>query len=255
MAEYVDFAEYYDFDHDLTLDVNFYLDFARQCGSPILELACGTGRLLLPLAEAGFEIHGVDLSQNMLALCRQKVNAKHLNERVCLTLADMARFDLPRKDFTLVYVALRSFMHLLTQADQLACLQQAHKHLRPGGYFIVNMIAPDLERLAQQPDEVFIVQREFSLPNGHRVIRKQRLVAHDVVNQTRHFEFRFEEFDAGTLVRERVVPLHTRYTFLYELRLLLKRVGFTVLDVFRDYEKHAYDGTGEIIAVARRLAA
>jgi len=68
VVEYVDFAEYYDFDHAITLDVEFYLDFARQCGSPILELACGTGRLVVPLAEAGFEVYGIDLSENMLAV-------------------------------------------------------------------------------------------------------------------------------------------------------------------------------------------
>lgn len=252
MAKYVDFAEYYDFDHDITLDVGFYLDFAREYGSPVLELACGTGRLLVPLAEAGFEVHGIDLSENMLALCRQKISERHLDGRVHLTLANMTQFDLVRKDFALVFIALRSFMHLLTQADQLACLQQVRRHLRPGGYFIVSVIAPDFDRLAQKPDDAFIIRREFDLPNGHHVIRKDRLVGHDVVNQTRQIEFKFEEFDAGgTLVRERVVPLHTRYTFFQELLLLLERAGFTVVDVFRDYERNTYDGTGEIIALTR----
>ncbi len=77
MAEYVDFAEYYDFDHAITQDVGFYLDFAHRCRSPILELACGTGRLVIPLAEAGFEVYGVDVSENMLAICRRKVAENH----------------------------------------------------------------------------------------------------------------------------------------------------------------------------------
>jgi len=80
MAEYVDFAEYYDFAHAITLDVGFYLDFAHQCQSPILELACGTSRLVIPLAEAGFEVYGVDLSENMLALCRRKVEEHRLGD-------------------------------------------------------------------------------------------------------------------------------------------------------------------------------
>jgi SAM-dependent methyltransferase len=253
MAEYVDFAEYYDFDHAISFDVGFYLDFAQQCRSPILELACGTGRLLIPLAEAGFEVYGLDVSDNMLAACQRKVAEKQLGERVHLTCASMASFELPRKDFTLVFVALRSFMHLVTQADQRACLQQVYQHLVPGGYFIVDVIAPDPARLAQKPAETFAVGREFSLPNGHSVIRGERLVQHDVGNQTRHFEFKFEEFDAaGVLVRERVVPLHTRYVFLHELQGLIEQAGFTIANVFRDYEKNPYDGTGEIILVARR---
>jgi SAM-dependent methyltransferase len=61
VPEYVDYAEYYDLDHNTQVDVAFYLDFARQCGSPILELACSTGRLVIPLAEAGFEVYGYEL--------------------------------------------------------------------------------------------------------------------------------------------------------------------------------------------------
>jgi len=69
VSEYVDYAEYYDFDPNPKID----LEFANQCRSPILELACGTGRLTIPIAEAGFEIYGLDLSANMLAICRTKV--------------------------------------------------------------------------------------------------------------------------------------------------------------------------------------
>jgi len=253
MVEYVDFAEYYDFDHAISLDVEFYLDFARRCGSPILELACGTGRLVVPLAEAGFEVYGVDLSDNMLAVCRRKLDEKHLADRVHLARANMAGFDLPNKGCALAFVALRSFMHLLRQDDQLACLRSVYQHLRPGGYFIVDIIAPDLETLARKPDGAFVVRREFDLPDGHHVVRQDRLVEHDVVQQIRRFEFKFEEFDStGALVRERLIPLYMRYTFRYELQLLLERAGLALVDIFRDYEKNPYDGTGEIIAVARR---
>ncbi len=253
MPEYVDYAEYYDFDHDTDFDVAFYLDYARECGSPILELACGTGRILIPLAEAGFETYGLDLSENMLDICRHKVEEKGLADRVQLALGDMAAFDLPREDFALMYVAFRSFMHLYTQEDQLACLGQAYRHLRAGGYFVVDVYAPNYGMLAQEPDAPFILISEYELPNGHRVTRKNRFVKNDIVNQIQHAEIRFEEYDTGgALVRERTLPLSTRYTFRYELQLLLEQVGFQVVDIFRDYDKNPYDGTGEIIAVARR---
>lgn len=242
MVEYVDFAEYYDFDHAIAFDVEFYLDFARRCGSPILELGCGTGRLAVPLAEAGFEVYGIDLSENMLAICQRKVHEQHLADRVHLTLANMARFDLPRKGFALAYVALRSFMHLLTQEDRLSGLRSVYQHLQPGGYFIVDVIAPNFGALAQKPGGPFVVRREFNLSNGHHVVRKDRLVEHDIVHQIRHFEFRFEEFDtAGTLVHERLIPLYTRYTFRYELELLLERAGLAIVDIFRDIEMGVND--------------
>ena len=85
MPEYIDYAQYYDRDHqDTVSDFGFYLQYAQQCGSPVLELACGTGRLLVPLAESGLAMWGVDISENMLAVCKQKVAARHLTSQVNL---------------------------------------------------------------------------------------------------------------------------------------------------------------------------
>jgi len=254
MAEYVDFAEYYDYDHDISFDIPFYVDYAHQCQSPILELASGTGRLVIPLAKAGLDIYGVDLSDNMLDVCRKAIHQQPFEHRVHLFLADMVHFNLPRKDFHLAFIALRSFMHLLSKEDQLECLQRVYDHLQPQGKFIISMIAPNRERLAQRPSDVFSVRREFDLPNGHHVLRKERLVQHDRGNQVRHFEFKFEEFNTvGRLVRERIVPLKTRYLFRHELQFLLETVGFQVAEVYRDYNKNPYDGSGEMIMVAHRI--
>ena len=253
MTRYVDFAEYYDFDHDLTFDIPFYLAFARQCQPPILELACGTGRLLVPLAEAGFDIHGFDLSAKMLAVCRRKLGERGLEHHAQLSRANMASFELPRRDFGLAFAGLRSFMHLLSRSAQGACVQRVYQHLRPGGYFIVDVIAPDPEKLKQAPEEEFVVRRAFDLPNGHHVIRLERLAAHDTTSQVRQFEFIFEEYDrAGVLVRERKVPLFTRYVFRDEMQHVLEGAGFDVVEVYRDYDRNPFNGSGEMIVVARR---
>jgi SAM-dependent methyltransferase len=253
MGTYTDYAEYYDLDHVTGIDIGFYLQYAQQCGSPVLELACGTGRVLIPLAEAGFDIYGIDLSENMLARCRRKVAERRLGDRVHLVLADMAAYDLPRKDFALAYVPVRSFMHLHAQEDQLACLRRTYEHLRPGGLFIVDIYAPDYRLLAQEPDRPFFLRRETALPGGGRLVRSDRFVRNDPVAQVQQYEIRFQEYGAaGALVRERTLPLTTRYTFRYELQLLLERVGFELVDLYRDYDRNPYDGTGEIVAVARR---
>lgn len=253
MTGYVDFAEYYDFDHIVTVDIPFYLEIASQCQPPFLELACGTGRLLIPLAQAGFEVYGLDISANMLAVCRQAVQQHHLTKQIHLHLADMVSFDLPNKHFGLVIIALRSFMHLLTQSEQRGCLQRTYEHLCSGGYFLLNVIAPDPHKLTQPPSEVFVTRREFDLPNGHHVVRQERLVEHNTVTQVRHFEFKFTEYDrAGELVRERRIPLRMRYLFRSELQELLETIGFQIIDTFRDYNRNPYDGTGETIVLARR---
>ena len=253
MGTYTDYADYYDVDHSTQIDIEFYLQYARECGSPVLELACGTGRVLVPLAEAGVEMYGIDLSENMLARCRRKIAERGLGDIAHVALADMAAYNLPRKDFCLAYVPVRSFMHLNTQEEQLACLRRTYEHLRPGGLFIVDIYAPDYGLLAQETDRPFALRRESVLPGGGRVVRSDRFVRNDRIAQIQHYEIRFQEYDAeGSLVRERALPLTTRYTFRYELQLLLERAGFELLNLYRDYDKNPYDGTGEIIAVARR---
>jgi SAM-dependent methyltransferase len=250
---YVDYAEYYDTDHAIQIDVDFYLDYARQCGSPVLELACGTGRVLIPMAEAGFEVAGLDLNEHMLDRCRHKVAERGLGDRVQLHLADMAAYALPRTDFRLAYIPVRSFMHLNTQAEQIACLERTYAHLRPGGLLIVDIYAPSYRYLAMEPDQAFFLRRETRLPNGHALKRWDRFVRNDPLLQIQHTELRFQEFDnQRKLVRERTLPLTTRYTLRWEMQLLLERAGFEVVDVFRDYDRNPFDGTGEIISVARR---
>ena len=198
-------------------------------------------------------MYGVDISENMLSSCRRKAEEKGLTDRIHLIRADMTAFDLPRKGFAFAYIALRSFMHLYTQADQLACLSRVHEHLRPGADFIVDVYAPIFEQLAQTAEGTFVMKKEFDLPNGNHVIRRDRFVRNDVANQIKYTEIRFEEYlSTGDLRRQRTLPLNTRYTFRYELALLLETVGFELVDFFRNYEKHPFDGTGEIIAVARR---
>jgi ubiquinone/menaquinone biosynthesis C-methylase UbiE len=252
-SRYVDFAEYYDYDHDISEDIDFYLIYARQCGPPVLDLACGTGRLLVPLAEAGYEIWGVDISENMLAVCHKRLWDEGLEHRVKLVQDNISSFDLPRKDFRLIFIGLRSFMHLLTRADQIACLRQVQRHLHTEGIFILSVIVPNAENLAQEPGEEFVVRREFDLPNGNHVMRKNRLATHDVNRQVRCFEMKFEEYNPEKkLIREKLVPLHTRYMLPGELEALLKDSGYQVMESFGDHERNPFTGTGDLIIVAQR---
>ena len=253
--KYIDYAEYYDHDiGNVTIDIPFFLEYANQTGSPILELACGTGRVLIPLAEAGFTIHGLDISENMLKIAAEKVEDKKLSNLVTLTEGDMANYDLPVKDFSMAFITFRSFMHLFTQEDQLSCLKCTYEHLKPGGLLIIDVYSPRFSKMAQPIAEDFSVHKEYVLPNGNRVVNKRRWGGTDLVNQVNTEELLFEEYGSdGLLVRERLVPLQTRYTFRYELQLLFEKAGYRVLSVFKDFEKNHYDGVGEIIIVAQKL--
>ena len=253
MPRYEDYAEYYDLDHGGDFDIAFYREYAEVNGSRVLELACGTGRILLPLAKSGVKIDGLDFSEEMLAVCREKISRKMLSNWPDLYYCDMADFDLPCKEYGLIYVPVRSFMHLFTQEAQLGCLRCSYGHLRSGGVFIVDVYAPGYRSLMQAPNAPFRVTIEYDLLDGNHVVRSDRFVSNDPVMQIQHCERRFHEYATdGSLVRERIVPMDTRYTFRYELQLLLEKVGFHVADVFRDYDRNPFDGTGDIIMVGHK---
>src|SRR5947209_15436608 len=100
-------------------DVGFFVEAARTAGGPVLEIGCGTGRVLIPTARAGLDIVGLDLSPHMLAVCRQRLRGESegVRERVELVQADMRSFELGRR-FTLATIPFRPFQHLLTVEDQ-----------------------------------------------------------------------------------------------------------------------------------------
>ena len=252
MPEYVDYAEYYDQSHIITKDIQFYLEYAKQTGGPVLELACGTGRVLIPIADAGIRIHGLDLSVNMLKIAEKKISERCLNNLATLSLGNMADFDLAEKNFSMAFIAVRSFMHLFTQREQLQCLKCIHEHLRKDGLLLMDLYSPNFVSMARYPEKVFTFRKEFWLPNGNKVIEKRRFLGVDTLNQIFMDEILFEEYVDETQVRVRQVPLYTRFTFHYELELLLSASGFSVQEIFRDYDKAPYDGTGEIIVVVKK---
>jgi ubiquinone/menaquinone biosynthesis C-methylase UbiE len=145
-------AEAYDADMgaeaDAMNDTPFYLALAREAaarGLAVLELACGTGRVTLPIAREGIEVVGLDSAPAMLDVARRKAAAEDLD--VTWIEADMRDFDLGRR-FGLIIIPYRSFLHLLTDADQAACLAAVYRHLIPGGRFALNFFAPPLPRSA-----------------------------------------------------------------------------------------------------------
>ncbi len=111
---------------------------------PFLELGCGTGRLLLPMARAGRDVTGLDLAEHMLARCRDKLGAEppEVRERVTLLEADMTAFELSQR-FAMVCCAFGSFHHLRMVEHQLSCLERCREHLLPGGTLVLDLINPD----------------------------------------------------------------------------------------------------------------
>jgi SAM-dependent methyltransferase len=206
----------------------------------VLELGCGTGRVLIPSARAGATITGLDKSEPMLALCSAKLTAEpaEVQARATLLIGDMRDFSLGR-EFSLITTPFRSFQRLLTVADQLACLEAVRRHLVPGGRTYPREAPPE---------------PEFEMSNGRRVTRRDRTLAHDRANQTLDVEFVYEVRGEGGVASTVAQRFQQRYLFRYEAEHLLARAGFKIEALYSDYDESPFgSGQGsELIFVASK---
>lgn len=257
--EYRDFAEYYD--HVVPYrdrpDIAFWIARAREAGGPVLELGCGTGRVLVPIAREGVAITGLDRSRAMLDRCRRRLADESLPRGaapVRLVEGDMRDFNLG-ETFSLVTTPFRSFQHLLTPADQLACLAGARKHLRSGGKLVVDVFNPDVRRLGEETlPTAWVEEPSFTLPDGSTISRRGRLQGIDQFRQTLDVEF---VYDQVTSEGPRPLSSHrlvVRYLFRFELEHLLARAGFEIVELLGDFEGSPFgEGSSQdLIAVARK---
>jgi SAM-dependent methyltransferase len=226
-------------------DVAFYGELARASGGPVLELACGTGRVLLEIAKQGIVCAGVDLSPGMLA----KLRAKGAPPALRLVQAPMQRFDLGTDRFALIYSAFRGFQHLYSVEDQLACLACVRRHLAPGGAFAFDVFNPRLDRMGanQEPEAVGV---RFSV-DGEEVVRYER-VERDPGRQLLRVRMRYQRERAGGEPTSEEVEFQMRWFYRYEVEHLLARAGFRDVAVYGDFAKQPFGaGSPEIVAVAR----
>lgn len=151
-SEYFDrFAAFYDAAYDrqggvVEEDAPFYLDLAREADGPVLEVGCGTGRVYLELLRAGIDADGIDVSTGMLEVLRENAAAEGLDPSV--READVTSFRTDR-EYALVIVPFRAFLHLTTVADQLAALERIHDALAPGGRLALNVFTPNFEVICE----------------------------------------------------------------------------------------------------------
>ena len=246
------YARFYDPDlGDLDADLQMYQQFAARCDSTILELGCGTGRLLIPLAGQGYRITGIDASAAMLEKARDKVAAEALHERATLVEQEMGELELEER-FNLAFAALNTFAHLHTTDDQLAALARIWRHLNPGGLLVLDMFNPDLARLLDARGQVALAKVMEGPGAGQRTMRFYTDEV-DLGRQLIHTTYIVDEIDAGGQVRRTLFPFSLRYVYRYEMELLLRHAGFEVEAIYGSYDLDQFSGDSEkLIAVARR---
>ena len=225
---------------DSSGDAAFYQSMAEADEGPLLELGCGTGRILLKVAETGIACVGIDASEEMLNVLSEKKPP----DNVTLVHDHMETFDLGEGRFGLITAPFRVLQHLLDSPSQLAALNNIRRHLTPKGAFVFDVFDPKLARMAvNQEPEVLDARFQYQ---GHEM-RRYTSLTRDLSTQVMTVTFRFEghpEFVGSTRIK-------MRWYYRYELEHLLGRAGFTDLTFYRDFARTSWSSGGEIVVIAR----
>ena len=218
-------------------DLEFWLNQAKEHGDPVLELACGTGRVATELAGQGLRVTGLDNSPAMLDAARRKSAAK--NVVVQWVAADMRDFELAEL-FRLIILPNNTICHLLSLQDFEACLSCVKKHLAPRGRFVVDVFSPKMEKLLEVPGERSLFA-EYDDPDrrGRVVITETYVYEPDtqIKRITTHHAVPGQQETEG--------KLDMRMYFPQELDALMKYNGFAIDAKYGTYDRTPFDSQSE----------
>ncbi len=237
--------------------VAFHLELAEKYGNNgILDIACGTGNIALPLVESGHTVYAFDISDAMVNRFRTKVEKldPSLRSRVNVSVQNMISFSYQR-NFSLVMIPASGFMHLTTPADQRKALLNINKHLNKGGVLTLNTFDPNVNLIADgsKGANTFRKRTEFETGDARR-IEIYEAMSYDPENQKMEGVWQFVEYDRQhKKTKETDVPLKMRYTFRQEMKYLLELTGFEVLELYGSYNKNHAVYPSSLIWIARKI--
>lgn len=253
---YDQIAHYYDLTHDnLTDDVAYVLALARETGGPVLELGCGSGRLLRPLARAGFTVTGVDNSAAMLARAQARIAGEEMavQQRLTLISGDMTALSLPEEvQFSLAIIPYNTLLHLDSE-QTAAALRGIRRALRVNGRVFIDLINPFA--VAQTPnDPALTLEAVFTDPaTGHTVLQQaaNRL---DEAEQTLHITWIYDASPpTGGPVHRTIAQAAYHYLYPHQLELLLHEAGFRLRSLRGSYDGGPFGEESErLLIVAQR---
>ena len=251
-------AEFYDavYTERLSPDIGFWVEMAKQAGGRTLELACGTGRVLLPIAQAGCEITGIDLSPHMMPKCRERLarEPEDVRGRVRLVLANMTDFN-TGETYALAIIPARSFQILIDPREQEACLRTIAAHLQPHGRLVIDVFNPRFPMLFEaQYLRESTVRVDVPLSGGSTVTVARRIAAYHKDAQYNDVELIYYVHHPDGKEERLVQSFPFHYFFRYEMEHLLRLCGFEVVELYGDFDKSAFKSESpEMIFVAEKV--
>jgi SAM-dependent methyltransferase len=244
MYEYL--ARYYDQIHSsLTADLPFILKLAQENGGPILDLGCGTGRLLFPLAQAGFPVVGVDNSPLMLAVANKRLAAQPEEVRALVTLwkKDMRSLvqDQTETKFTLALFSFNTLLHM-REGEILGLLKRIAGLLTSGGKIFIDLENPFLlAEIVDQNEAVFETSFMDAVTSKRVEQWSQSSLDSNTQTLTVTWQFRTQEKEPGTTIVEIVY----HYLYPHQIALLLQLAGFRLLQISGSYEGEPFQEDSE----------
>jgi SAM-dependent methyltransferase len=232
-------------------ETEWYLDKVRSSGGPVLDLACGTGRLAILIAKEGYQVTGIDQSVGMLNIFREKLNElpADVRQRVRIENQKMSEFSLGNKFNTII--CCDAFFHNLTVEQQINCLQSVARHLSPAGRFVFNLPNPTCEFIlscATSGGNEFEERGRFDHEDGSGTLLVEQ--AHTGIEKEQHITttLRVTKIDSqGNEIEKGESTWTTRYLFKYEAIHLLYRCGFKVEALVGNYRNGPVTEKGQLI--------
>jgi SAM-dependent methyltransferase len=233
VIDYTSIAAIYDAFVTVTADVPFFIAETKKTQGEVLELTSGTGRLSLPLLEAGVRLTCVDYSPGMVEVLTRKIRERGLPADVLC--ADVCALELPQK-FDLALVPFQAFMEIIGEERQREALAAVYKCLRPGGRFVCTMHNPPVR--ARQIDGIRRYIGGFPYENGTLAVSGFEQGGKPVVARTQFFEF----FDAqGRLAWTRMLPMEFEMIERDDFERMAVDAGFRVEQLYGNYERAEFD--------------
>ena len=220
-------------------DIPFYIDEAIRSGGPVLELGCGTGRVSIPIAQAGIDTVGMDSSPAMLQRARRKAVVAGVRN-LTLMQYDMRDFTLPNK-FSLIIIPFRGLLSLLSVKDEARALLNAKRHLAPGGKLVFDIFVPDLNMMTQPGDVPFHFSDVTDPSTGKRMVIWNQ-ASYDAFSQVMSIRTTIEELDEVGRVSGKIYrDFALRYIFRWEMHHLLRACGYDILALYGDFERGEFN--------------
>ena len=251
-AFYTAVARYYDAENiDKTDDLALYSRLARTHPGAILDVGCGTGRILIHLARQGHRVHGIDNDSAMLARLESKLaHQPQLREKLTYTQGD-AKTHAFERQFSLVLLSYNALMHFAEQSAQLALLRNLRACLADGGCLAIDLPNP-APAFAADDTGALTWEREFLDPDSGNLVMLQSVSWLDRAAQLLDVDWVYDAMDGDGVVRRLIARHRLRYFFLAELRLLLAQCGFQLDKAYGDCDGNPYDADSERLIVLAR---